>query len=76
MTPLLEAIAVHKSYTNPEREKALSLGVLPEAEGIINLFFVNSLPLDQHLFLIPDAKMLVVLPTTKDKLVLRKVDVR
>ena len=31
---------------------------------------------DQHLFLIPEAKVLVTLTSTKDKLILRKVDIR
>jgi hypothetical protein len=70
------SISVHRNYLSPEREKAPVLGVLPETDGIVQFFFGNTLPLDQHLFLIPDAKMLVVLPPTKDKLVLRKVDLR
>ena len=69
------SISVHKSYTNPGKEKTTPIGVLPEADGIVQFFFSNTLPLDQHLFLIPDAKMLVVLPTTKDKLVLRKAEI-
>ena len=52
------------------------IGVLPEMEGLIDWFQGVAVPLDKHLFLIPDAKLLVVLPLTKDKLVLRKVDVR
>jgi hypothetical protein len=45
-------------------------------EGLIDWFHGVAMPLDRHLFLIPDAKLLVVLPESKDKLVLRKVDVR
>jgi hypothetical protein len=69
------SISIHKSYLNPAGEKSKPVGVLPEADGIVQFFFGNTLPLDQHLFLIPDAKLLVVLPTTKDKLVLRQVEI-
>ena len=55
---------------------AVQIGVLPETEGLIDWLRGVAVPLDKHLFLIPDAKLLVVMPTTKDKLVLRKVDVR
>jgi hypothetical protein len=72
----LVSVSIHRNPLRPEAEKGGDLGVLPETEGFVNSFFKNSLPLDQHLFLIPDAKMLVVLPNSKDKLILRKADVR
>lgn len=69
-------ISVHKNHLNPEKEKAISLGVLPEMEGLVEWFFGRTVPLDQHLFLIPEAKMLVVLNAKKDKLTMRKVDIK
>jgi hypothetical protein len=43
-------------------------------EGLIDWFHGTALPLDRHLFLVPDARLLVALTKPKDKLVLRKVD--
>jgi len=48
---------------------------LPEFEGFRDIFSTRvNVVLDQHLFLVPEAKLLVILPNTKDRLVLRKVD--
>ncbi len=68
------SVSVHKNHNNPQAEKTVSLA-LPEAEGLVE-WGNRSVPLDQHLFLIPDAKMLVVLSAKKDKLTMRKVDIR
>lgn len=70
------SISVHGNHLNPQTEKAVTLGVLPETDGLVNWFFGNSVPLDQHLFLIPEAKMLVVLSAKKDTLTMRKVDIK
>lgn len=48
---------------------------LPEVENLANAFFVSSEPLDRHLFLIPEAKLLVVLNRDKSKLVVRKLPI-
>ena len=56
-------VSVHKTPQTVDRDKqAVVLGVLPEMEGLIDWFHGVALPLDNHLFLIPDAKLLVVLP--------------
>ena len=73
---LAVSIFVHRNHLNPQTEKAVTLGVLPETDGLVNWFFTNSVPLDQHLFLIPEAKMLVVLSAKKDTLTMRKVDIK
>ena len=71
------SLSAHLSPLRAEGDKlAVQIGVLPETEGLIDWLRGVAVPLDKHLFLIPDAKLLVVMPTTKDKLVLRKVDVR
>jgi hypothetical protein len=46
-----------------------------EMDGLINTFFVNSEPLDKHLFLIPEAKLLVVLNRDKNKLKIWKLPI-
>jgi hypothetical protein len=48
---------------------------LPETDNLVNGFFVNSEPLDRHLFLIPEAKLLVILNRDKSKLVVRKLPI-
>lgn len=55
---------------------AVSIGVLPETEGLIDWFGGIAAALDEHLFLIAEARMLVVMPRTRDRIVLRKVDVK
>ena len=51
---------------------------LPEFDGIIDVWgnIGGDKPLDHHFFLIPEAKLLVILTGTKDKLILRKVDLK
>jgi len=70
-------VTAHDAPQQAENGKpAAVLGVLPEMEGLIDWIQGVALPLDQHLFFIPDAKLLMVLPTTKDMLILRKVDMK
>ena len=45
-------------------------------DRLVDWFLQRTVPLNEHLFLIPDAKLLVVLTADKTKLVLRKVDIR
>jgi hypothetical protein len=71
------SVSVHANPRTVERDKsATQLGVLPEMDGLVNSFFANSVALDQHVFLVPEARLLAVLTVSKDKLVLRRVDVR
>jgi hypothetical protein len=54
------------------------LVTLPEVEGILGLVDWQSgvsQPIEQHLFLIPDAKLLVFIPASKEKLVLYRADI-
>lgn len=70
-------VSAHLAPQTVERDKlSVMIGVLPEMEGLIDWSQGVAVPLDKHLFLIPDAKLLVVLPLTKDRLILRKVDAR
>jgi hypothetical protein len=70
-------VTAHDAPQQAENGKpAAVLGILPETEGLIDWIQGVAVPLDQHLFFIPDAKLLVTLPTTKDKLILRKVEVK
>ncbi len=66
--------SVHRNHNNPTAEKVVSFA-LPEAEGLVYRDG-GTVPLDQHLFLIPDARMLVILNAQKNKLTMRKVDIK
>lgn len=46
---------------------------LPETAGLANSFFNNTEVLDKHLFLIPEAKLLVILNKDRTRLVVRKL---
>jgi hypothetical protein len=75
--PGQQALAV-SIHTNPRAEKVVlqNLGETAEAQGLVDWFGGNSVPLDRHVFLIPEAKLLATLTSSKDKLVLRKVEIR
>jgi hypothetical protein len=50
---------------------------LPEFNGFRDIFSTQiRVTLDEHLFLVPEAELLVIIPHTKDRLVLRKVDLQ
>jgi hypothetical protein len=51
---------------------------LPEFDEIVDVWgnIASDKPLDRHFFLVPEAKLLVILAGSKDKLVLRKIDLR
>jgi hypothetical protein len=51
---------------------------LPEFEGLFDPFGNASKekPLDQHFFLFPEAKLLAILSANRDKLLLRKIDLK
>jgi hypothetical protein len=70
-------VTAHNAPQEAENDKpAAVLGILPETEGLIDWIRGVALPLDQHLFFIPDAKLLVTLPASKDKLILRQVEMK
>lgn len=46
---------------------------LPELEGLASQFFQSTQPLDRHLFLIPEAKLLVILNKDRTLLTIRKL---
>jgi hypothetical protein len=48
---------------------------LPEAAGLANTFFNSAESLDEHLFLIPEAKLLVILNKDRTKLMVRKLPI-
>lgn len=48
---------------------------LPEAAGLANAFFNSTDPLDKHLFLVPEAKLLVIMNKERSKLVARKLNI-
>ena len=53
-----------------------ALAGLPEFEGIVDPWGNMAKPYDQHFFLIPEAKLFVILAGTKDRLILRNVDLK
>jgi hypothetical protein len=71
------AITVHESKNagRPVAGTPTFTG-LPEYEGIVDAFGNLGFDqvYDQHFFLVPEAKLLVILTGSKDKLILRKVD--
>lgn len=69
-------VSVHNNYQSPDTGNVVKLGVLPETEGLVEWFHNRTVPLDQHLFLVPDAKVLVVLNARREQLTVRKVDIR
>ena len=53
------------------------VGELPELEGLVDWRPTGGpLPLDRHLFYVAEAKLLAVLPSSRDKLILRRVEVQ
>jgi hypothetical protein len=68
-------VTVHAGR-NPDRE-LISLGELPECDGLIDWRFGAPQPLDRFVFLVPDARtMAVIPPATRDRVILRKVNVK
>jgi hypothetical protein len=72
-------VSVHnKGNANRPAEGTPILTGLPEFEGLWNPFGQASRerPFDQHLFLLPEAKLLLILSTNMDKLQLRKIELK
>ena len=68
-------ITFHKD-NNVDRQVAPELLNVPEIEGIVSQFFgAAEEPLNRHLILIPEAKVLVVLSRDRTKLLVRKLPI-
>ena len=68
------SIAIHKGFKNVNQPVLTPWIGLPECEEFIDVFG-GPLTYDQHLFLIPEAKLLVILNSEKTKIVLRKLQI-
>jgi hypothetical protein len=69
-------VTIHTNRNDTPVRNAPVFTDLGETAGLLDPFGNPVQPLDQHLFLIPEAKLLVVLNRDRNKLTLRKVDVR
>lgn len=49
---------------------------LPETAEFVDFFFGKTKPLDQHVFFLPFAKVLAILPAARDRIHLRPVDLK
>jgi hypothetical protein len=54
----------------------LTIGELPELEGLVDSRGGVPQPLDRHQFYVPRAKLLAVLPASRDMLVRRRVETK
>jgi hypothetical protein len=68
------SLSIHKDVRNVDKPVIPAFEGLQETERMVNAN--SSEMLDRHLFLIPEAKLLVILPVDKTKLILRKVDLK
>ena len=68
------SIAIHKGFKNVNQPVLTPWIGLPECEEFIDVFG-GPLTYDQHLFLVPEAKLLVILNSEKTKIVLRKLQI-
>ena len=66
------SIAVHRGFKNVEKPVLTPWVGLPECEGFFDVFG-RPLAYDRHLFLIPEAKLLVIVNNEKTKIVVRKL---
>jgi hypothetical protein len=78
-TKKIIALTIHdKGNADTPAQGTQPLSGLPEFEGLLdisgNASRVN--PLDQRLFLFPEAQLLAILSASRDKLLLRKVDLK
>jgi predicted Zn finger-like uncharacterized protein len=67
-----QVVTVHADQ-DPQNAVA-TVGELPELEGLVDWRPGVPQPLDRHLFYVPRAKLLAVIPASRDKLVLRRVE--
>lgn len=71
------AVTVHANRNAGTAAVNTNLSALPEFENLVEWTGRQpAVPLDKHLFLVPEAKLLVTLTANKDRLVLRRVDIR
>ncbi len=54
----------------------VSLPELPELMDFVDFFFAQTKPLDQHIFFLPFANTLAILPVARDRIYLRTIDVK
>jgi hypothetical protein len=66
------AIAVHAGLSKVDQPLLTPWEFLPETENFFSVFN-EPIPFDQHLFLIPEAKLLVILNQAKTRLVVRRL---
>lgn len=70
-------VTIHSNRNGNTAAVNTSFSGLPEFDNMIDRFRDHpSVPYDQHLFLIPEAKLLVTLTADKTRLVLRNVPIR
>lgn len=72
-------VTIHnKGNASKPAEGTPTFSGLPEFEGLWGPFdqAARERPFDQHLFLFPEAKLLVILSTDREKLLLRKIDLK
>jgi hypothetical protein len=69
-------VTIHKGKNDVPITAVPPITDLNETTKFVDTWGNLPQPLDQHLLLIPDAKLLVVLNADRNKLLLRKVDVR
>jgi hypothetical protein len=66
------SISIHKGR-DVDDPVIPALEMLPEADRLVNTHFVSVEALDRHVFLIPEAKLLVLLNHERNRLVVRKL---
>jgi hypothetical protein len=70
-------VTVHANRNSEAAVATVNLAGLPEFDDLMDRFGRHpTVALDQHLFLVPEAKLLVTLTSSKDRLVLRRLDLR
>jgi WD40 repeat protein len=65
------SLSVHRTRNGPPLDTRPDLEAV---QGLVDWFSGQTQPFDRHVFLIPDAKLLVILPSSKDRLVLHRFD--
>jgi hypothetical protein len=68
-------VTVHANGSLAMLPNVPMLRVLPEFDGLVDSNGIAKPTLDQHFFLVPEAKLLVILSGDRTKLVLRKLNI-
>ena len=70
-------VTVHANRNSVATVATVNLEGLPEFDDLMDRFGRQpAVALDQHLFLVPEAKLIITLTASKDRLVLRRLDLR